>query len=273
MNVLDQPTESPTTVVFPLSPQSAALPEAMLVAPAPPIAWVPNAMLAVDVVLFTLRRGPLADALRVLLVRQRDARGNDVWQLPGVLVRASESFEEAAKRSLWEKTGLDAANWYLEQLATYGAPSRDSRGRVASIAHVALVRSDDIILRPGTDVQATEWCPIMQLDQHVMAFDHAEMIRAGIKRIRSKLRYSWVAFQLLDERFTLPELRAVYAAILDPSLARLSSGNFKKAMRPLFDSGVLRIVGRRETGGRGRPSDLYEFVGPITGTRERELPW
>jgi len=82
-----------------------------------------------------------------------------------------------------------------------------------------------------------------------------------------------VAFQLLPERFTLSELRAVYAVILDPSLARLSSGNFKKAMRPLFESGLLRVVGRTATGRRGRPGDLYSFVGLVTGTRERELPW
>jgi 8-oxo-dGTP diphosphatase len=234
---------------------------------------IPNAVLAVDVVLFTLRQGPPADMFRVLLVRQRNPDGQDRWVLPGVLVHPSESFAEAARRSLAEKAGIDAANWYLDQLATYGEPARDSRGRVASIAHVALVRSDDILLRPGNDVEATEWCSVNRLAERVLAFDHAEMIRVGIKRIRSKLRYSCVAFQLLDSTFTLPELRAVYAAILDPSLARLSSGNFKKSMRPLFDSGVLQVVGRAATGRRGRPSDVYRFVGPVTETRDRELPW
>jgi len=247
-----------------------------VVANAPVVATTeltPNAVLAVDVVLFTLRKGSIEDALRVLLVRQRDPQGCDRWMLPGVLVRSTETFAEAARRSLAEKTGIDAATWYLEQLATYGEPARDSRGRVASIAHLALVRSDDVLLRPGVDVQATEWCSVKQLEERVLEFDHAEMIRVGIQRVRNKLRYSWVAFQLLNERFTLPELRAVYAAILDPSLARLSSGNFKKAMRPLFDSGVLQIVGRAETGRRGRPSGVYRFVGPITGKRLRELPW
>jgi 8-oxo-dGTP diphosphatase len=190
-----------------------------------------------------------------------------------VLVRPSETFAEAAKRALLEKAGIDAGTWYLEQIATFGEPARDSRGRVASIAHLALARSDDITPRPGNDVQATEWCSVHRLGEKILAFDHAEMIRHGAQRIRNKVRYSWVAFQLLNERFTLPELRAVYAAILDPSLARLSSGNFKKAMRPLFRSGVLQVVGRSATGRRGRPSDLYRFVGPLTGTRERELPW
>ncbi len=236
-------------------------------------ALIPNAVLAVDVVLFTVRTGLLSDALRVLLVHEKDLTGLDRWVLPGVLVHSAETFAEAARRSLAEKAGIDAATWYLDQLATYGEPARDSRGRVASIAHVALVRSDDIHLRPGNDVDATEWCSIQRLDEKVLAFDHLEMIRAGIKRIRNKLRYSWVAFQLLDERFTLAQLRQVYAAILDPSLLRLSSGNFKKAMRPLFEGGILQMVGRTDTGRRGRPSDVYRFVGPITGTRLRELPW
>ncbi len=235
---------------------------------------IPNAVLAVDVVLFTIvRKAPLSEALQVLLVHQGDQSGHGRWILPGVLVRSSETFAEAARRALAEKAGLDAATWYLDQLATYGEPARDSRGRVASIAHLALVRSDDLTLRPGIDVGATEWCPVKRVEERVLAFDHAEMIRAGVQRIRSKVRYSWVAFQLLNEKFTIPELRAVYAAILDPGLARLSSGNFKKAMRPLFESGVLQVVGRATTGRRGRPGDLYRFAGPVTGTRERELPW
>jgi len=234
---------------------------------------IPNAFLAVDMVLFTIRKAPLVDALQVLLVRQQDPEGADRWMLPGVLVHPAETFTEAARRALAEKAGLNAATWYLEQLATYGDPIRDSRGRVASVSHLALVRSDDLVLRPGNDVFATEWCALSRVHERVLAFDHAEMIRAGVQRIRSKVRYSWVAFQLLDEHFTLPELRAVYAAILDPSLARLSSGNFKKAMRPLFESGTIRIVGRTRTGRRGRPSDLYQFAGPVTGTRDRELPW
>src|SRR4051794_11031140 len=97
---------------------------------------IPNAVLAVDVVLFTIRAGPLTDALRVLLVHQKDPSGLDRWMLPGVLVHSDETFAEAARRSLAEKAGIDAATWYLDQLATYGEPARDSRGRVASIAHV-----------------------------------------------------------------------------------------------------------------------------------------
>lgn len=234
---------------------------------------VPNAVLAVDVVLFTIQPAPLADALQVLLVHQRSPSGQDRWVLPGVLIQPTETFAEAARRALAEKAGIDATTWYLEQLATYGEPARDSRGRVASIAHLALVRGDDVVLRPGVDVQRAEWWPVSRLAERLVGFDHSEMIGLGVQRIRNKVRYSCVAFQLLPDCFTLPELRHVYAAILDPALARLSSGNFKKAMRPLFDDGVLKMIGKSATGRRGRPSDLYRFVGPLNGTRERELPW
>lgn len=247
--------------------------EALALAPRDPPGLVPNALLAVDVVLFTLRPALVGDALQVLLVHQSERSASDRWLLPGVLVTPSETFSEAARRALAEKAGIDATTWYLEQLATFGEPARDSRGRVASIAHLALARSDDVVLRPGRDVRQAEWWPVSRLAERDVAFDHAEMIRFGIKRIRNKVRYSCVAFQLLPERFTLPELRAVYAAILDPALARLSSGNFKKAMRPLFEDGVLQTVGKLATGRRGRPSDVYQFVGPISSTRNRELPW
>jgi hypothetical protein len=97
----------------------------------------------------------------------------------------------------------------------------------------------------------------------------------AIHRVQSKLRYSWVAFQMLPSSFTIPELRAVYAAILDPSLLRLNTSNFKKAFAALFASGVLVPTGERaQRDGRvGRPGDLYRFEGPLVGTWGRELPW
>ncbi len=107
-----------------------------------------------------------------------------------------------------------------------------------------------------------------------LAFDHADILRGAANRIQSKLRYSWIAFQLLPERFTLPELRAVYAAILDPEIARINTSNFRKAFATLFSSGVLRPLGERSEGvGRGRPGELYHFSGPLGGQWERELPW
>lgn len=234
-----------------------------------------NAALAVDVVLFTVREtDDLEDSWQVLLVRSSKSVFEGKRALPGVLVGQGERFEEAARRALRTKTGLDAHDWYLEQLCTWGEPDRDTRGRVASVAYVALVRSDHLELVAGSTVVGAEWVPVRQALREDLAFDHREMLRAGSERVRSKLRYSWVAFQLLPDRFTLPELRAVYAAILDPSVARLNSSNFKRAFAPLFESGALVPTGeRRDAQGRGRPGDLYRFSGPIAGTWSRELPW
>lgn len=238
---------------------------------------LPNCVVAVDVVLFTVRRSPgtlAEDAWQVLLVRRDEPAYAGKWSLPGVLVHADETFDAAARRALRTRAGLDSRAWYLDQLGTFGDPGRDSRGRVVSVAHVALVRSDDLRLMPGGGVVHVEWVPVRRVAGGALAFDHGEMLRVAMQRVQSKLRYSWVAFQLLPETFTLPELRAVYAAILDPSLERLNTGNFKKGFAALFASGALVPVGRRAASGQvGRPGDLYRFTGPVAGTWERELPW
>jgi 8-oxo-dGTP diphosphatase len=210
----------------------------------------------------------------VLLVQVDEPAFAGKWALPGVLVREHETFDAAARRALQTKAGLDATHWYLDQLGTFGDPRRDTRGRVVSVAHVALERSEGLTLVPGSSIARIEWVPVRSAPLSTLAFDHAEMLQQAMNRIRSKLRYSWVAFQLLPERFTIPELRAVYAAILDPAIGRLNTSNFKKAFAALFASGELVPVGQRAEGGRvGRPADLYSFTGPVAGTWERELPW
>lgn len=235
----------------------------------------PNAVIAVDVVLFTVRGAErLEDAWQVLLVQTDDPAHAGKWALPGVLVHEDETFDEAARRALRNKAGLDAKGWYLDQLGTFGDPGRDTRGRVVSVAHVALERSDELQLVPGGGVLRAEWVPVRRVRPEDLAFDHAAILRAGAVRIQSKLRYSWVAFQLIPERFTLPELRATYAAILDPAIQRLNTSNFKKAFSALFASGAIVPEGQRAEVGRvGRPADLYKFAGPLAGTWERELPW
>jgi 8-oxo-dGTP diphosphatase len=142
------------------------------------------------------------------------------------------------------------------------------------VAHAALVRTDHLELAPGGDVLRIAWFPVSELPWEELAFDHGDMLRIAIDRVRSKVRYSWVAFQLLPEKFTLPELRAVYAAILDPSLVRLNTSNFKKAFSALFTTGALVQTGERAAAeGPGRPGELYQFSGPLSGTWRRELRW
>jgi ADP-ribose pyrophosphatase YjhB (NUDIX family) len=243
--------------------------------PATPSKLQPNAVVAVDMVLFTVRHTELIEhAWQVLLVQRDDAAFAGKWSLPGVLLRADETFDAAARRALRTKAGLDAADWYLEQIGTFGKPDRDTRGRVVSVGHLALERSDELTLVPGSSVMRVEWVPVRRVPGESLAFDHADMLRVAVNRVQSKLRYSWLAFQLLPETFTLPELRQVYAAILDPALVRLNTGNFKKAFSALFASGALMPVGRRSFSGKvGRPGELYRFHGPLMGTWNRELPW
>src|SRR5579884_4026991 len=151
----------------------------------------PNAVVAVDVVLFTVRPAArVADAWQVLLVRREEAAYAGKWSLPGVLVRANETFDAAARRALQTKAGLDARDWYLEQLGTFGAPRRDTRGRVVSVAHVALVRSDALTLVAGGGIVGIDWAPVRQVAAESLAFDHADMLRVAMQRIQGKLRYS-----------------------------------------------------------------------------------
>ncbi|HKC64116.1 MAG TPA: NUDIX domain-containing protein, partial [Pyrinomonadaceae bacterium] len=106
------------------------------------------------------------------------------WSLPGVLVRADESFDSAARRALQTKAGLDARDWYLEQLGTFGAPDRDTRGRVVSVAHVALVRSDELTLMPGGGIMRADWVPVRRVAAEALAFDHADMLRVAVNRVQ-----------------------------------------------------------------------------------------
>jgi 8-oxo-dGTP diphosphatase len=237
-----------------------------------PAVLTPTALLAVDVVVFTLRPDAVERAWQVLLVRRSDPLQR--YALPGVVLEASETFDEAARRALSVKAGLDARDWYLEQLATFGNPARDSRARVASVAHIALVRSDDLVFRGVEAGLEVEWRPVCDIPWNDLAYDHDNILREAIARVRGKVRYAWVLFQLLPPVFTMSELRAAYAAIRDPEVMHMSTSNVRKLFRGLIEGGSLVSVGERaEARGRGRPGDLFRFRGPLTGTWARELPW
>lgn len=233
----------------------------------------PTALLAVDVVVFTLRSEPVEQAWQVLLVHAPESPAERL-ALPGVLVQSYETFDGAARRALLVKAGLDAQDWYLEQLATFGSPTRDSRARVASVAHLALVRADDIVLQQGAIEAGVHWWPVSAIPWDALAFDHAAILREAINRLQAKVRYTWVLFRLLPPTFTMSELRAGYAAIRDPDVMHLSTSNVRKLFQGLIARGLLVPVGERaEAHGRGRPGDLFRFSGPLTGTWARELPW
>src|SRR3990172_11783381 len=195
----------------------------------------PRPALTVDLAIFTIREG----ALQALLIRRKEAPFKGQWALPGGFVREQEDLEAAARRELAEETSV--ADVYLEQLYTFGAPERDPRGRVITVAYFALIASAKRTLAARADAEEAGWFPLRGLPK--LAFDHAEILDYALERLRNKLEYTTVGFQLLPEHFTLTELQAVYEAIL----ARpLDKRNFRRKIA------LLRIVtplrGWRRTG-------------------------
>ena len=194
--------------------------------------------------------------LLVLLVMRQEAPFLGCWSLPGTLVRQGESLEKAADRVLSEK--IRARNLYLEQLYTFGGPGRDPREaadsygvRYLSVSYFALVRyAEAELIADG--VSGIAWYPVEQLPN--LAFDHQTIIEYGRRRLRSKLEYSPVAFDVLPEQFTLNDLYQLYTSILGKNFSDYS--NFRTRLLKL---GFLADTGVKSSRGAGRPASLYRF--------------
>ena len=196
----------------------------------------------VDIVIFTI----LEECLEVLLVRRAIPPFEGKWAIPGGFVKEDESLEEAARRELVEETGV--ADVYLEQLYSFGGPEPDPRGRVVTVSYFALISPAHV--RSGSDAAEAGWKPMKALPP--LAFDHAEILDYALERLRNKLEYTTVGFQLLPREFTLSELQQVYETILDK---RLDKRNFRRKIGLL---GIVRATGRSRSAGR-RPARLYSF--------------
>jgi ADP-ribose pyrophosphatase YjhB (NUDIX family) len=192
----------------------------------------------------------------VLLIMRQDDPFSGQWSLPGTLVRHGESLEDAAHRILAEKIRVN--NLYLEQLYTFGGPSRDPREspasfgvRYLSVSYFALVRVEEAELI-ADGVSGIAWYPIQQLPE--LAFDHNEILEYGYRRLRNKLEYSPVAFDVLPEVFTLSDLYQLYTTVLGENFADYS--NFRTRLLKL---GFLSDTGLKVSRGAGRPASLYRF--------------
>jgi 8-oxo-dGTP diphosphatase len=201
--------------------------------------------LTVDIVVLTIQDG----SLQVLLVRRGIPPYEGEYALPGGFVHSHESLEQAAVRELAEETGT--RNVYLEQLYTFGDPGRDPRGRVVTVAYFALVAHDRASLVAGTDAAAAKWFSVAGLPK--LAFDHGRILQTALTRLRNKLEYTTVGFELLPRKFTLSDLQQMYEAILD---RKLDKRNFRRKIEAL---GLLKPLKEFQRTGR-KPARLYSFA-------------
>ncbi|MEU4898592.1 NUDIX domain-containing protein [Streptomyces sp. NPDC044780] len=203
----------------------------------------------VDLLIFTVR----GDQLMVLLIDRGVAPFLGRPALPGGYVQKTETLREGALRELWEEAGIDGSRLHLEQLGAYGDPGRDPRGRVVTIAYLALGPELPTPVG-GTDARRAYWAPVSQVinGAQELAFDHPAILADALEEIRRKLEYTAVATAFCGETFTLSELRTVYEVIwgqcLDPS-------NFRRKV--LNTEGFVQPTGERRLPPTGRPAGLY----------------
>jgi len=200
-------------------------------------------LVTVDIVLFTIRDR----RLHLLLIRRLAKPFEDRYALPGGFVREDESLDAASVRELHEETGVNKV--YLEQLYSFGDVKRDPRGRVITVAYYALT-PDTQTLQAGTDAAAAAWFPVTDLPP--LAFDHRKIVEYAHQRIRNKLDYTNVGFELLPAKFTLTELQLVHEAILGESLDKR---NFR---RKIIQKGIVRPLKEWRQTGR-KPAQTYRF--------------
>ena len=205
----------------------------------------------VDVVMMSLRQRDL----QVLLVKRRSWPYEGMWAIPGGFVNMDESLEAAARRELQEETNVQ--NVYLEQLYTFGDPGRDPRTRVITVVYFALLDSERLQVKAGDDAADVSWYSVYHLPP--LAFDHARILQYALDRLRGKLQYTQIAFNLLPEQFTLRELQRVYEIILH---RKLDKRNFRKK---ILSTGILEDTDAKKMEGTHRPARLYRF-NPV-GTR------
>jgi 8-oxo-dGTP diphosphatase len=205
----------------------------------------PRAALTVDCVVFGYDEGEL----KVLLIQRALEPFKGRWALPGGFVRVDETVDDAARRELAEETGLK--NVFLEQLYTFGSVDRDPRERVVSVAYYALVKLSDHRAKAATDAANAEWFPISKAPK--LAFDHAGILGTALTRLKGKVRYEPIGFELLPPKFTLSHLQQLYEAVLGTDLDKR---NFRKKV---LSFSLLVPLKETQMAGRHRPAQLFRF--------------
>ncbi|TXG36933.1 NUDIX hydrolase [Seonamhaeicola maritimus] len=201
--------------------------------------------LTVDAVVFGYEEGEIS----VLLIKRKYEPFKEKWAIPGGFVLNDESLEEAVQRELQEETGVKIN--YLEQLYTFGNPTRDPRGRVVSIAYFGLVRPNTFKIFASTDAAEVAWFNINELPE--LSFDHKDILELAIKRLKGKITYEPIGFELLDKKFPFSDLEKLYTTLLGREIDRR---NFRKKIIGL---NVLDELNEKVSKGSGRPANLFQF--------------
>jgi 8-oxo-dGTP diphosphatase len=207
--------------------------------------------ITVDLVILTIR----ADRLHVLLVERDNEPHQGALALPGGFVRPDEALEDAARRELAEETALDGGRMHLEQLHAYGAPDRDPRGRIITVAYLAIAPSLPVPVA-GSDARAARWVPLDAVEG--LAFDHDQILADGLELARSKLESTTLATAFCQDTFTIGELRRVYEVVWGLSL---DPRNFNRKVTST--DGFVLATGATRSQDTGRPAALYRR-GPAT---------
>ncbi len=222
----------------------------------------PRPAVTVDIVVFTI----LDATLSVLLVKRGEQPQKGHWALPGGFVRVGdgqhdqgEDLDAAASRELAEETGLPNGSSFLEQLQTFGKANRDPRMRIISVAYYALVRPTLVpFIKAGGDAEHARFWPVGVAEAMPLAFDHGAILELALEHIRGAIDGSAIAFELVPETFTIPELRAVFDVIKGETQ---DPGNFRKRVTRMIDDNVLQEApGKRITG--SKPAKVYRFAPP-----------
>ena len=187
-------------------------------------------------------------SINILLIERGLEPYKGSWALPGVFLRMDETVEEGAKRELCEETNIKDV--YLEQFHVFSGVDRDPRERVQTIAFLAFVRQEKYEVIAGDDAAQAQWFPISELPE--LAFDHKEIIRVALEKLRWKITYEPLAFRLLNKTFTMTQVQTIYEVVLGQTFDRR---NFHKKMTAL---GYI-VPTDKQVRNNGRPGTLYTF--------------
>jgi 8-oxo-dGTP diphosphatase len=205
----------------------------------------PRPALATDCVIFGFDGGEL----KLLLIEREKEPFKNKWSLPGGFVFMEETTEQCAARILLEKTGIK--NVFIEQLYTFSKIDRDPRERIVSVTYYALVNSKQFELIAGRDTIKAEWFSISDIPK--LAFDHRDIVKMALTRLKGKVRYQPIGFELLNEKFTLTQLQQLYEAILETPIDKR---NFRKKILAM---GLLKALEEKEKNVAHKAARYYSF--------------